>query len=88
MAGRSVHQASLAGDGFAEQLFGKRVTPDFFEVLGVRPIVGRTFTTEEDRSTAQVALISYSLWQRRYGGEKSIIGRGILLDGVKAAVIM
>jgi hypothetical protein len=52
-----------------EQLSGKRVTPNFFDVLGVQPIVGRTFTTEEDQSTAQMALISYSLWQRRYGGE-------------------
>ena len=87
MAATRFTSASLTGDGFPEQLFGKRVTSNFFEVLGVRPIVGRTFTTEEDQSTAQVALISYSLWQRRYGGEKSIIGRGILLDGVKTTVI-
>jgi predicted permease len=87
MAATRFTSASLTGDGFPEQLFGKRVTPNFFDVLGVRPIVGRTFTTEEDQSTAQVALISYSLWQRRYGGEKSIIGRGILLDGVKTTVI-
>ena len=87
MAATRFTNASLTGDGLPEQLSGKRVTPNFFVVLGVQPIVGRTFTTEEDQSTAQMALISYSLWQRRYGGEKSIIGRGILLDGVKTTVI-
>src|SRR6266403_5071464 len=87
MAATRFVTGSLTGDGQPEQLSGKRVTPNFFDVLGVQPIVGRTFTTEEDQSAAQMALISYSLWQRRYGGEKSIVGRGLLLDGVKTTVI-
>jgi len=51
MAATRFTNASLAGDGLPEQLSGKRVTPNFFDVLGVQPIVGRAFTTEEDQST-------------------------------------
>src|SRR5580765_6687688 len=59
MAATRFTTASLTGDGQPEQLSGKKVTPNFFDVLGVQPIAGRTFTTEEDQSTAQMALISY-----------------------------
>ena len=62
--------ANLTGGGAPEQVLGRAVTPNFFAVLGVKPIAGRTFTDEEDRSNAQVAVISYGLWQRRYGGDR------------------
>src|SRR5271169_4760198 len=64
--GRSV---SITGDGSPEQLYGQAVTSNFFSVLGVRPSIGRTFTEQEDHDGAQVVLISYSLWQRRYSGD-------------------
>ena len=79
--------ASLTGGGKPEQLSGKKITPNFFDVLGVQPILGRPFTAEEDQASARVAVISHSLWQRRFGSDPSIIGRGILLDGITTTIV-
>jgi putative ABC transport system permease protein len=72
--------ASLTGDGAPEQVIGRAASPSFFTVLGVQPLVGRTFTETEDRDGAHVVVISYGLWQRRYGGDPSILGRKILMS--------
>src|SRR5260370_25377641 len=87
MAARRNSSMSLTGDGAPEQLYGQRVTANFFDVLGVQPAIGRVFTVEEDKAKEQVVLLSYNLWQRRYGGDKSIFDRGILLNGVKTKVL-
>jgi predicted permease len=79
--------ASLTGDGNPEMIRGLRVTANLFDVLGVKPLLGRTFTEQEDRSGERVVLIAYGLWQSRYGGDPGIVGRGILMDGVKTTVI-
>ena len=79
--------ASLTGDGQPEQLSGKKVTPNFFDVLGVQPVVGRPFTVEEDKSQTPVVVLSYSLWRRRFGSDESLIGRSILLNGVQTKVV-
>src|SRR5207244_510841 len=79
--------ASLTGDGQPEQLSGKKVTPNFFNVLGVQPAVGRPFTVEEDKSQSPVVVLSYNLWRRRFGGDESLIGRSILLNGVPTRVL-
>jgi predicted permease len=78
---------SITGDGAPEQVTGRLVTPNFFSVLGVQPIVGRTFSDEEDRTGAQVVVISDGLWQRRYGGDRSIVGRTILMNDARREVI-
>jgi len=82
--GRSV---SLTGDGVPEQIYGLAVTPNFFSVLGVPPLMGRSFTDEEDRTAAQVVVIGYGLWQRRYGGSSEIVNRTVLFDGARYTVI-
>ena len=87
MAARQGSSMSLTGDGAPEQLFGQRVTPNFFDVLGVQPVVGRVFTPEEDKAKEQVVLLSYGLWQRRFGGDTSIVGRSILLNNTKTRVL-
>jgi predicted permease len=87
MAASRGRAANLTADGPPEQVFGRGVTPNFFSVLGVRPIVGRTFTEEEDRTRAPVVVISYGLWQRRYNGDASLAGKQILMDGSKFTVI-
>ena len=87
MAATRGHSMSLTGDGSPEQIYGLMVTPNFFSVLGVRPLIGRTFTDEEDRDAAQVAVISYGLWQRRYSGDASVLNRPILLDDARYTVI-
>jgi len=87
MAATRFTGASLTGDGKPEQLFGKKVTPNFFDLLGVQPVLGRTFTAEEDKASSKVAVISFALWQRRFGNDSSIIGRGVLLDGITTTII-
>jgi len=62
-----------------EVLKAQAVTADFFPVLNVSPLLGRAFTPEnERRGNARVAVISYSLWQRRFGGSPDVIGRYVL----------
>jgi putative ABC transport system permease protein len=78
---------NVTGDGPPEQIIGRGVTPNFFSVLGVAPLVGRTFTDEENNADAKVVLVSYGLWQRRYGGDASIIGKPLLLNGMRYDVI-
>jgi len=87
MAARQGSTMSLTGDGAPEQLYGQRVTPNFFDVLGVQPANGRIFTPEEDKAKEQVVLLSYGLWQRRFGGDKSIVGRSILLNNTQTKVL-
>ena len=79
--------ASLTGDGAPEQVLGDRATANFFTVLGLQPQLGRGFTEEEDRNGAPVVVISHALWQRRYGGETSVIGRRVLMNDSPAEII-
>jgi predicted permease len=69
-------------------LQGFRVDHDLFEVLGVRPALGRSFTAEEDQAGgARVAILGHALWQSRFGGSSSVIGRSIVLDDVAHTVV-
>src|SRR4051812_19360306 len=79
--------ASLTGDGVPEQIRGRRVTANFFDVLGVRPAIGRTFTAEEDRTAAPVVVISDGLWKRRYGADRRVVGRTILMNDNRYAIV-
>jgi putative ABC transport system permease protein len=87
MAATRFTTASLTGDGQPEQLSGKKVTANFFDVLGVQPAVGRPFTAEEDKAQSPVVVLSYNLWRRRFGSDESVIGRAILLNGVQTKVV-
>jgi putative ABC transport system permease protein len=87
MAATTFASASLTGDGVPEQILGRGATANFFSVLGVRPLLGRTFTESEDREGAQVVVISYGLWQRRYGGDPSVLGRTVLMNNTRLLVI-
>jgi len=79
--------ASLTGDGAPEQVIGRAVTPSFFSVLGVAPIHGRAFTEAEDAARAQVVVIGYGLWQRRFGGDPGIVGRTLLMNGSRYDIV-
>jgi predicted permease len=87
MAARQGSTMSLTGDGAPEQLYGQRVTPNFFDLLGVQPAIGRVFTAEEDKAKEQVVLLSYNLWQRRFAGDRSVVGRAILLNNVQTKIL-
>jgi putative ABC transport system permease protein len=88
MAATSSTSFNLTGDGEPERVASYRVSSNFFPLLGVQPIRGRLFSAEEEASGAnKVALISYELWQSRYGGESSVINRDIQLNGEKFTVL-
>jgi putative ABC transport system permease protein len=81
-------QASLTGQGEAEALPGEMVTADYFTVLGVAPAVGRDFRAEDDQpASARVVILSDGLWQRRFGGDRGVIGRSIVLSGEPHEII-
>ncbi|HEV7499697.1 MAG TPA: ABC transporter permease, partial [Vicinamibacteria bacterium] len=72
--------ATLSGDGEAEQVSARKATASLWSVLGVKPRIGRVFTEEEDERGVPVAVISYGLWQRRYGGSPNVLGRKITVN--------
>jgi predicted permease len=77
---------TLTGLGDPVQLFGGKVTSNYFDVLGVRPIRGRNFLPQEEDS-ADVAMVTENLWQKRMGGDANVIGRSITLDGVPHTIV-
>jgi predicted permease len=67
---------------------GARVSAGFFRTLGVAPVLGRDFRPDEDRpSVAPLVLLSYSAWQKRYGGRKDVLGQMVVLDGTPNTII-
>src|SRR5579872_4878669 len=80
---------NLSGQGDPERVPGAKVTANFFSALRTAPMLGRTFTTEESLRTGadRVAILSYGLWQRRYGGDRALVGRNIRLDARNYTVI-
>ncbi len=77
---------TLTGLGDPVQLFGGKVTSNYFDVLGVRPIRGRNFLPQEEES-ADVAMVTENFWQKRMGGDANVIGRSITLDGVPHTIV-
>src|SRR6184192_3409139 len=77
---------TLTGLGDPVQLFGGKVTSNYFDVLGVRPIRGRNFLPEEEER-ADVAMVTENFWQKRMGGDANVIGRSITLDGVPHTIV-
>jgi putative ABC transport system permease protein len=77
---------TLTGLGDPVQIFGGRLTSNYFDVLGVRPILGRNFLPEEQEG-ADVALITKNFWQKRLGGDPNVIGRSITLDGMAHTIV-
>jgi len=79
---------ALTGDGDPEQLRIGLVTADFFSVLGADAALGRTFTPDDAVDTAPPRiLLAWPLWQRRYAGDPTIVGRSILVSGGPATVV-
>jgi putative ABC transport system permease protein len=79
---------TLTGVASPEHLRAGRVTSDFFQVLAVRPMLGRTFLPEDDMAGRDhVTLLSYGLWQRRFGSDPQILGQTIRLDAVPYTVV-
>jgi hypothetical protein len=78
----------LSGLGEPESVGAPRVSANFFSVLGVDPMLGRTFQAGEDKPGGpRVAVLTYGLWQRRFGGDPGVIGQALTLDGQSYTVI-
>jgi predicted permease len=72
----------------AEHPSARAVSGSFFSVLDLRAFAGRTFTGDDDRASADpVAVLSYAYWQRRFGGERSIVGSTVHLSGVPVTIV-
>jgi len=88
MAAINWRSFNLTDEGEPEKVEAQAVTANFFPLLGVKPDLGRVFNAEEDQpGRNNVVVISYGLWQRRFGGDPALIGKEILLDGQKHTVI-
>ncbi len=80
--------AILSGQGDPESLNATRVNAAFFSVLGVDPLLGRTFQNGEDNQGGpKVTVLTYALWQRRFGADPNIVGRALTLNGESYTVI-
>src|SRR5215213_8525161 len=88
MAAMTDESFNLTGAGDPERLEGMRVSASLFPLLGVEPQLGRVFTAAEDQPGSQpVVLLSYGLWQRRFGGDHNIVGQALTLNGESYSVV-
>jgi predicted permease len=87
VAGYTPTSMDLTGNGSPEHLDGMRVSAEIFPVLGVGPVIGRGFTRAEDHPDSGVAVISYRLWQRRFGGDPRVAGRVVDFDRKPTTIV-
>ena len=79
---------NLTGGETPERVQGFQVTANFLDIVGVRPILGRGFSAEENEpGKDSVALLTYNLWQRRFGGDRDIVNKVIATNGVQRTVV-
>jgi putative ABC transport system permease protein len=79
---------NLMGADQPERIQGALATADLFEVLGVNALIGRTFAADEDQpGHAPVVVLSYGIWQRRFGGDPGVVGRIVTINGRERTVI-
>jgi putative ABC transport system permease protein len=77
----------LASGGAPEEVWGPAVTANLIPMLGIRPLLGRTFSADEEGPETKAVVLSYRLWQRRFGGDPNLVGNSILMNGEKYSVI-
>jgi putative ABC transport system permease protein len=88
MAALRASTTTFTGMGEPEGLVGARISPALFDVLGTPPMLGRSFTREEDAPGGnQVVIITHTFWQRRLAGDPGVIGRLLTLDGRPAEIV-
>jgi len=88
MAAYRSTDGSITGVGQPENVRAQRVSANFFPILGVNPILGRNFTSEEDRRGAsQTALISEGLWKRKFASDRNVIGQRLIVAGQPRTII-
>ena len=80
-------KTTITSAGDPEELVLQLVSASFFPLLGVQPVIGRTFTPEEDRPASRVAVISDRLWKRRFKGDRSVLNTPMIADGNAYTVV-
>jgi len=82
------NSVNLTGSGEPERVTSTRITAGFLGLLGIQPALGRGFTGQEDQlGGPPAAILSYALWQRRFGGSPAVIGKAVALDGVSTTIV-
>ena len=82
------HEFTLTGGGEPERIPSARVSADFFGVLGVQPLLGRSFVAADDRpGEGRVVLLGHDLWQRRFGGSPDVVGTLVTLNDISVEVV-
>jgi len=88
MAAQTGGSVTLTGINEPVQLRGSLVSPHYFDIFGVKPVLGRTFAADEDQlGKERVAVLSHALWDSQFGADPNVVGRTILLDGQPHTVI-
>ena len=88
LAAYSGVQVNLTGEGEPQRLIGVKATAHYFDVYGIKPVLGRTFVPEEDApGKDHVVVLSHAFWQRVFAGEPNVVGRSIQLSGEPYTVI-
>src|ERR1041384_7003895 len=80
---------NLGSDGQSARVEGAFVSGNYFDVLGVKPELGRTFLPDEDKTpgASPVAVISHNLWQRHFNSDANVIGKSMVLNGVQFTIV-
>ena len=82
------NEYNITNSTSSDRAFGSEVSVNLFDTLGVRPVLGRFFTTpEEETGQDRIVVISHGYWQQRFGGDPDIAGQKILIDGVSRQII-
>jgi len=87
MAFCSSFTVNLTGGDQPERIVAARVTSNLFSMVGVSPILGHTFTPQDEAHANRVIVLSYGLWQRRFGSSHEVLGKRLEIDGAPAVVI-
>ncbi len=85
--GSDRHSVTLAADGGAERVDGEMVSGDYFRGLGAAPAAGRLLAQSDETGAAQVAVVSYAYWTRRFGADPAIVGREIAINHLPFTIV-
>jgi len=81
------YNVTITGSGEPEEVLALSVTAQFFNVLGVGPAIGRGFTPQDDVPNSRVAVISERLWKRKFGGDRAVLDRPIVSQGIAYTIV-
>jgi predicted permease len=87
IAAYAIRGFDLAGGGRPEQVLGLAVTSNLLPLLGVQPLLGRTFASNEEGPETKAVVLSYRLWQRRFGGDAALVGKAVVMNGESYTVL-